>query len=578
MLGRLYRLAGLAEGVSEVRVLYAEGSVCDTEGVPVSLTETNSEQDGGWAAAGWVTVLTLVGIGILGYHPYSEDGALYVAEVKHALNPALYPHGTAFVTGHLGLPCFALGVTGLVKLTGLALPMVLFLLYAACIWGMLFGVWQLAANCYESRQARLGATGLVAVWLTMPVAGTSLLLMDPYVTARSVSLAMTLLGMAGLVGFCRRRSEGVTRWELLAWGLGAFGVAALAHPLMAFYGLVATSMLRCVTIGRPGLRVSVVWIVSIVMVTAAAMAQVLAPAETANYVRVASTRPYWFLAEWRWFEWFGLAAPLAILAWVGWGPGRRWTSRDRVRQGLGRMAVAVGSLAVLIAIAFARQGARVHPVAKLQPLRSFQIVYVVMLIVLGAALGQFALRRSFARWVGALVVLGGIMVVVERMTYPNSGHLELPGLTPSNEWEQVFLWVKQNTPEDSLFALDPDYVGEEGEDTQGFRAIAERSVLPDYSKDGGIAAIRSGLTEDWVAGQAVQARLSEESDAERVAALGPAGVTWIVLGRGAVTGFACPFENGRAKVCRVPGAVENPEGPTLATMKRREDGASDLRQ
>ena len=191
--------------------------------------------------------------------------------------------------------------------------------------------------------------------------------------------------------------------------------------------------------------------------------------------------------------------------------------------------------------------------AKVQPLRSFQIVYVVMLIVLGAALGEFVLRRSAVRWMAALALLGGVMVVVERMTYPDSGHLELPGLAPSNEWEKAFLWVRQNTPVDALFALDADYEDEPGEDTQGFRAIAERSALPDFSKDGGVAAIRSGLTEEWVAGQRVQAGLSEESDAERVAALGPAGVTWVVLQRGASTALQCPFINARVKVCRVPG-------------------------
>jgi hypothetical protein len=46
--------------------------------------------------------------------------------------------------------------------------------------------------------------------------------------------------------------------------------------------------------------------------------------------------------------------------------------------------------------------------------------------------------------------------------------------------------------------------------------------------------------------------LNTETDAERVAALHPLGVSWVVLDRGAATAFSCEFANGAVKVCRLP--------------------------
>jgi hypothetical protein len=114
------------------------------------------------------------------------------------------------------------------------------------------------------------------------------------------------------------------------------------------------------------------------------------------------------------------------------------------------------------------------------------------------------------------------------------------------------VWIRRNTPRDALFALDARYITRQGEDAQGFRAIAERSVLPDYSKDGGVVSNEPALTGEWMQGLAAQSRLSTENDAARMQALRPLGVGWVVLDRGAKTGFRCDYANGVVKVCRVP--------------------------
>ena len=79
-----------------------------------------------------------------------------------------------------------------------------------------------------------------------------------------------------------------------------------------------------------------------------------------------------------------------------------------------------------------------------------------------------------------------------------------------NQFEQAFVWISRNTPKDAVFALDAQYITEPGEDAQGFRAIAERSVLPDFSKDGGVVTNKPELAAAWLQGQVAQAGLNAE--------------------------------------------------------------------
>lgn len=90
-----------------------------------------------------------------------------------------------------------------------------------------------------------------------------------------------------------------------------------------------------------------------------------------------------------------------------------------------------------------------------------------------------------------------------------------------------------------------------GEDTQYFSAIAQRSTLPDYAKDGGIASISPRLANDWVAGNAAQNGLNFANDAERTAALRNTCAEWIVLPSVSATAFQCLYRNAAVKVCRI---------------------------
>jgi hypothetical protein len=288
----------------------------------------------------------------------------------------------------------------------------------------------------------------------------------------------------------------------------------------------------------------------------AAGLQVSSPPESAVYQRVVLTRDYWFLSQWHWYELIGLMAPMVILSVVAMGQRREG---DRARMGLARMAVAAGVTATVVATLFARTGMATHLVARMQPLRIFQVVYVVMILALGALLGSRVLQARPMRWVAMFSVLGAVMVMAERRTFPASKHLELPGALSGddaadrgNAYQRAFAWIGKNTPKEAFFAMDAHYITKPGEDAQSFRAIAARSVLPDFSKDGGVVTNKPELAGEWLQGQVAQAELGTEPDARRIAVLRPLGVDWVVLEREAATSFLCEYANEAVKVCRLP--------------------------
>ena len=127
------------------------------------------------------------------------------------------------------------------------------------------------------------------------------------------------------------------------------------------------------------------------------------------------------------------------------------------------------------------------------------------------------------------------------------------GAAPKNPWVQAFVWIREHTPTDAIFALAPRYDSIRGEDHQGFRAIAERSRLADAVKDWSVATLYPNLplAEDCYAQtQAVKGwQHFKRADFERLKR--EYGVSWIVVQRPGVAGMNCPYRNSLISVCQV---------------------------
>ncbi len=81
----------------------------------------------------------------------------------------------------------------------------------------------MATRIFSDHRSCWGAVLLSATCFTLPVAGTSLSIMDPYATARSFSTPLSLFAVAAVLD---ENWVGSSLW---------LSLTALLHPLMAGY-------------------------------------------------------------------------------------------------------------------------------------------------------------------------------------------------------------------------------------------------------------------------------------------------------------------------------------------------------
>ena len=129
--------------------------------------------------------------------------------------------------------------------------------------------------------------------------------------------------------------------------------------------------------------------------------------------------------------------------------------------------------------------------------------------------------------------------------------MEWPGRAPKNPWAQAFVWARENTPEDAVFALDPWYLHIAGEDEIGFRCLAERSRLADAVKDNGVVSMFPRLADEWWSQVQAQTPWSSLAGSGFCAA---EEAVWRQLARAGkpVSGIDCEYQNAAVKVCRLP--------------------------
>lgn len=512
-----------------------------------------------------IAALTLLTILIHGYHPLAEDGGLYVAGIEFTLDRSLFPHLTEFVSEHLRFSIFAPLMASAVRVTHLPLSAVLLAVNLISIGLTLAAARALLRRTGARQPAQLSGIAMLAALWTLPVAGTSLLLMDPYVTARSLSTPLSLWAIVfALDDWSAVRSDGQAR-SRAAGGLRALLrcaasllVAAAFHPLMAGYALGLVVVLRLL---RGPRQIRLLLALGALTIAGAAVLQAHAPAEPSTVVAASITRYYWFLSQWHWYEQVGLLGPVLVLSALLLWRGARLQEPGRL---LCLAAIIYGCFGVLVTLLFAHESYRAHIVARLQPLRIFLLLYLLMVPLLGAVLHRMGeiltarsprLLRASVPACLSLILLGAAfaMYTVQRNEFPASIHLELPwraGRNP-NPWVRAFLWARDHTPTDALFALDARYITTDGEDAQTFRAISQRSALPDYSKDGGEAAITPGLADEWAAGVSAQTDLNRMGASAIRQRLVPLGVSWIVLRSDSPAVLPCPYDNGSLRVCQL---------------------------
>jgi hypothetical protein len=481
-------------------------------------------------------LLTAGALLVHGYHPFAEDAEIYLPGVERILNPQLFPAGQEFFASHASLTIFPNLVAFFLRLTHLPMEAGLFLCHVASIFLLLLACWELSGLLFPNAWARWGGVCLVVALLTIPVAGTALYIFDQYLNPRNLAAFAGIFAVAGAV---EKKYVRAALWVAFAGSV---------HPLMAAFAfsfcvlLVVMERLDQRTAASPALG----------MVTGLCcllpFGISLDPPTSPAYHAAAMRHGFHYIQLWQWYEQLGILAPVVLFWWFGRvARPRQWRRLELVCRALIIYDLIYFSAALVVDLP-----ARFESLARLQPLRSLHLLYMLMFLIMGGFLGEYVLKNRIWRWLVLFVPLGAGMFVAQRALFPASAHIEWPGVAPKNEWAQAFVWSRENTPVDAVFALDPDFMQVSGEDATGFRCLAQRSRLADTSKDSGAVSMFPPLAEEWWT--QVQAQTPWKNfRAEDFARLKKKyGVSWVVVQQPGVSGLDCVYQNSAVRICRIP--------------------------
>lgn len=495
-------------------------------------------------------ILGLVGLAaaafaIHGYHPYSEDAETYLPGIQRVLHPRLFPVGSEYFQLHAHLTWFPQLIAGTVRLLHVQLPWALLLWQLASFFLFLLACWTLMCAVFPNRRACWAGVALVTALFTMPVAGTALYLMDPFLNPRNIIAFAQVFAVLKVI---ERKYVQAVLFLLFAVSI---------HPLMSAFA--ASYCVLMVVLDRwpawqPAWRREEV-------AAGARQRDFVAPAvilfqpieglfnaPDRAYDQVALVHRYQYLTRWTWYEWLGAIAPLFIF----WMFSRIGRARKMHKFELLSRGMAIYGAIYLVFGLVVSIPRRLEVLALLQPMRALELLYVLMLLFGGGLMGEYILRNKAWRWAALFLPLVTGMAYAQRSLFPASAHLEMPWAQPRNPWAQAFVWAKENTPQEAIFALDPYYMSIPGEDELGFRAIAERSQLADGLKDGGVVQMFPDIGDSWFAQLKAQTGIDKFAiqDFERLKA--QYGVSWVVLRQRDPAGLDCPYRNHVVMVCRIP--------------------------
>jgi hypothetical protein len=484
-------------------------------------------------------VLTASALLVHGYHPFAEDAEIYLPGVEKILNPALFPVGREFFGSHANLTLFPNLIALSLRITRLPFEAGIFLWHLASIFLFLLGCWELSGKCFPSFRARWAAVALVAALLTLPVAGTDLYIVDQYLNPRNLSAFACL--------FAVTRTLERKYLRAVAW----LAFALCVHPLMPMYAISFCMLLVVMDKleARPRQETSGgSKTVGVAMACLLLPTSLLFAPSSPAYHEAVSYHSAHYILRWQWYEWVGAIAPIALLWWFGRvARTRQWRNMERICNALILYDLAYCAAALAISIPKS-----LETLARLQPLRSLHLLYILMFLLAGGLLDEYVLKGRAWRWIVLFLPLCAGMFAAQRALFPASAHIEWPGFAPKNPWAQAFVWIRANTPPDALFGLDPFYMRIPGEDTIGFRALAERSRTVDVNKDSGAVSMFPPLAEEW-SEQMQAVRNWKNFSAEDFARLKKKyGVSWVVVQQPGVTGLPCSYQNDAVRVCRLP--------------------------
>ena len=488
-----------------------------------------------------VFLSSILGFLVMGYHPGLEDDGIYLSAIQSNLNPALYPKSAEFFRIQMQATVFDRWMTLFVRTTHIALPWAELLWQFASLFAILWACHGIARQFFKEVTVQWAGVAVVAAVFTLPVAGTALYMVDQHLHPRTMATALILLAVAWML-------EG-RRWLPAA----LLAVAFVFHPIMAAMGISF-----CLFLWMAQLDSVQGWVENLQrnhravmqgsqVAVGAPLLWILAPPNP-FWQKALDSKPYLDLYQWQWYEWLGAIAPL-ILFGLLWQVAQRRGEKPLARFALAVLAYGVFHQALAMILLAPHSLVRMVP---FQPMRFLHLVYFFLMLLLGCYLGQYLLKASVWRWAVFLVALNVGMFSWQRWTFPGTAHLELPGSAPSNAWLEAFAWIRNNTPIDAYFALDPHYLALPGEDYHSFRALAERSQLADAVKDAAVVTQVPVLGEEWDEQVEAQAGWGQFQAEDFARLKREFGVDWALVSLPQTAGLNCHWHNALLAACEIP--------------------------
>ncbi len=348
----------------------------------------------------WILLLLTAGALLVhGYHPYAEDAEIYLPGVEKILHPELFPVGGEFFQSHARLTLFPNLIALSLRVTHLPLETGIFLWQVASIFLLLLACWEM--------------TGLAA--------------------------------FAGIFAVTKVLEGKYARAVL--W----IAFAACVHPLMWVFPFSFCALL--IVMGKFESYKKSIALVGLAVLWPAIP---LAPVSSLAYHEVAKLHGYFFIQHWEWYEVLGAVAPIGLFWWFArLAQTRQWGLLNRVCR-----ACAVYGVIYLIISLVVDLPARFEALARLQPLRSLHLLYIVLFVALGGFLGEYVLRDRAWRWLLLFVPLSLGMFSGARMWNGREqrpeirGHRRLPGFVRTLQRMQCLRSIRSTCTSRARMRLD----------------------------------------------------------------------------------------------------------------------------
>ena len=400
-----------------------------------------------------------------GYHPFAEDAEIYLPGVEKILHPELFPTGQEFFRSHASLTLFPNLVAASLRVTHLPMEAGLFLWHVASIFLLLLACWELSGLLFSdaNAKARWGGVCLVAALLTIPVAGTALYIMDQYLNPRNLA-AFAGMFMVARTLEKKYHASGVVAGICGLHASADVGVSVFVLRVAAGDGKhsKAAGKMRA----RPDLRLA--WLGSL-----------WRPRTSRGLSRGGeATCAFITSSNGRGMNCWGLSR-----RWHCSGGLREWRAHQRQWPAVDRCQSRVHSLWTLIYLVAALVvdlPARFETLARLQPLRSLHLLYMLMFVLMGGFLGEYVLKNRVWRWLLLFVPLsaGDVYGTARALSGERAGGMagrcaeEIRGRRRLSGFGRTRRWMQCSR---SI----PEYMQIAGEDEIGFRCLAQRSRLAD---------------------------------------------------------------------------------------------------